>query len=77
MDFLEILNSIIAFLQTNLTIAIVAAAVLLYLLYRSSKLLFTILFIVLLLAGLFYLITDLSSTGLHQKKKMIRKYDLP
>ncbi len=77
MDFFGIINSIITFFQNNLFIAIVSAVLLVFLLYRKPKLFFTIFFIVLLLAGVFYLISNLSSTGVSQKEKLLQKGDLP
>jgi hypothetical protein len=77
MDSFGIINSIITFFQNNLFIAIVAAVLLVFLLYRKPKLFFTIFFIALLLAGVFYLISNLSSTGVSQKEKLLQKGDLP
>jgi hypothetical protein len=77
MDFFGSINSIIAFFQNNLFIAIAAAILLVFLLYRKPKLFLTIFFIALLLSGVFYLISTLSSTGVSHKGKILQKGDVP
>jgi len=77
MDFFGSINSIIAFFQNNLFIAIVAAILLVFLLYRKPKLFLTIFFIALFLSGVFYLISTLSSTGVSHKEKILQKGDVP
>ncbi|OHE55743.1 MAG: hypothetical protein A2Z47_13825 [Thermodesulfovibrio sp. RBG_19FT_COMBO_42_12] len=77
MSFLEIINSIISFFQANLIIAIVVAILLIFLLWRKPKLFFLVLFIVLLLTGVLYMISDMSSTGVYHKQKLLQKEDLP
>ncbi len=73
MDFLEIVKNIITFFQTNILIAAVAAILLLYLLIRKTKFFLTVFFIVVFLAGLLYLISNLSTTGVSHKKSMIQE----
>jgi hypothetical protein len=73
MSFPEFINSIISFFHANLIIAIAVAILLIFLLWRKPKLFFLILFIALLLSGVLYLILDVSSTGVHQKGKLIQK----
>jgi hypothetical protein len=77
MDFGEVIKNIIIFFQSNLIITIAVAIILIFLLFRKTKLFFLILFIVLLLTGILYLVSTLSSSGLSHKEKMIQKHDLP
>ena len=77
MDFFGSINSIIAFFQNNLFIAIAAAILLVFLLYRKPKLFLTIFLIALFLSGVFYLISTLSSTGVSHKEKILQKGDVP
>jgi hypothetical protein len=77
MNFYSVISGILAFLQNNIIVAVVLGLVLLYILYRSPKVFFIVLFIAILLSGLFYIMTDVSSIGTHHKKKMIREHDLP
>jgi hypothetical protein len=77
MDFREIINSIIVFFQANLIITIAVAIILTFLLLRKTKLFFLILFIVLLLTGILYLVSTLSSSGLSRKERMLKKENLP
>ncbi len=73
MGFVEIINNIITYLQTNIPIAIAAALLLVYLLFRKPKFFLTVFFIALLLAGLVYLVLELSSIGVSHKKVLINK----
>lgn len=73
MDFFEIIDSIIAYFQTNILIVIATALLLIYLLFRKAKFFFTVLFIALLLAGLLYMVTYTSDVGVSHKKTLINK----
>ncbi len=73
MDFFGIVKNIIAFFQTNIFVAAVAAILLLYLLTRKTKFCLTVFFIVMFLVGLLYMISNLSTTGTAHKKSMIRE----
>lgn len=73
MDFFGIVKNIIAFFQTNIFVAAVAAILLLYLLIRKTKFFLTVFFILMILAGLFHLISSLSTTGVSHKKSMIQE----
>jgi hypothetical protein len=77
MDFREIINSIIIFFQANLIITIAIAIILIFLLFRKTKLFFVILFIVLLLVGVLYLVSNLSTSGVSRKERLLKKQDLP
>jgi ABC-type bacteriocin/lantibiotic exporter with double-glycine peptidase domain len=73
MDFVELINGMLAFFQANLLITIPLICVLLFLLYWKPRLFLIILFIVILLVGILYMIADVTSTGLSHKGKMIHK----
>jgi hypothetical protein len=66
------MDSIISFAQNNTVIAIILALGLLYFLYRKPKLFFILLFLGLFLAGLYYMITSMGSSGSAQKKKLLQ-----
>lgn len=73
MDFFQTLNITIAFFQTNVPIAIAITLLLVFLLFRKPKLFFTVFFIALLLLGVLYLVSSLSSLGLSHKKELFNK----
>jgi len=77
MDFQAIIDTVVSFSKDNVLIAIAVGILLIFLLYRKPKLLFTIFFISLLLAGVFYLISNVSSVGVSHKEKMIDKKIIP
>ncbi len=67
------MDSIISFFQNNTVIAIAIAVILLFLIYRKPKLFFGILFLGLVLAVVFYLITSMADSGSKQKKSLLRE----
>ncbi len=73
MDFFEVSRSIIGFFAGNLYISIAVAILLLFLLLKKPKLFFIIFILALLMAGVFYVISTVSSTGVSHKQKMIEK----
>ncbi len=73
MDFSSVINAIITYFQTHIVVAIVTAIVLLYLLFRRTSLFFTLLLIALIVAGVFYMISAVSSVGVQQKNILIHK----
>ena len=73
MDFLGFINGVVSFAQNHTVIAIVLALVLLFFMYRKPKLFFVLLFLGLFLAGVFYMITRMSGSGLEQKKRLIHE----
>ena len=77
MDFSAIIDSVVSFSKANMFIAGAGGVLLVFLLYRKPKLFFTIFFISLLLAGIFYLISNVSSIGGSHKGKMIDKKMYP
>jgi len=78
MIFTLVIDSIVTFFQDHLLFAVAFAIVLLFLLFRKPKVFLTISAIVLLLLGILYLISDISSTGVTHKEKLISKsVDVP
>ncbi len=77
MDFFEIMNNLLSFFQDNLVLTIALVCMLLFLLYWKPKLFFAILFLILLLIGIFYVITDVTSSGLSHKKKLLNEKGVP
>jgi len=77
MDFLVIVNSIINFFKANLPIAIAAAILLVFFIFRKPKLFFIVFFIAVLLLGGLYLISTISYSGVSYKEKLLHKQDLP
>jgi len=67
------LDSVINFFLNNLYFAIAFAIILLYLLFRKTKVFFTVVLIALLLAVILYMISSISTTGVSYKQNMIHK----
>ncbi len=67
------MDSIVSFAQNHMVIAILVALALLFFLYRRPKLFFSLLFLGLFLAGLFYLVTNMARSGSEQKRKLIHE----
>jgi hypothetical protein len=70
MDLSEFLEEIVSFAQNNPIIAILLAASVLFFIYRKPKLFFGLLGLGLLLAGLIYLIMNISGQGSEKKKAL-------
>jgi hypothetical protein len=70
-DFSGFMDDIISFVQNYPVIAIVLALGLLFFMYRKPKVFFWMLLFCLLLAGLLYLITNISGLGKEHKEKLI------
>lgn len=73
MDLSEIRSSIISFLMNNPIIAAVTGLLLLFLIFRKSKLFLTLLFFALILTATFYLIMNIASLGVSKKERLIHK----
>ncbi len=74
MDFLAAFESIVrSFYQEYLYVVIALGLVLLVLLFRKPKIFLAILSIVLIITGVLYLISTLSSTGTTQKERLLYK----
>ena len=62
------MDGIVSYAQNHTVIVIVIALGLLFFIYRKPKLFFVLLFLGLLLAGLFYMLTNMARSGSEQKK---------
>jgi hypothetical protein len=71
MDLTEFFHSIVSFFQANLLIALAVTLLLTYMLIRKTKLFFLLFFLAIFLAGVFYMISSVSQTGVSQKRRMI------
>lgn len=71
MDISPVIDYMVNYYQTNQPYVIAAAVLLAFIFYRSPKLGFGVLIITVILAGVFYLISDLSSMGAYSKQKLI------
>lgn len=67
------MESMASFVQTHTIIAILIALGLIIFMVRKPKLFFSLIGFGLLLAGLVYLILNLSGSGSEQKKKLIHE----
>jgi len=75
-NFDEIYNVMFNYFHDNIYIAIALAVVLLYLLFREPKLLFSLLLVVCVLTALLYVLSLISSVGIESKKDMVNVKDL-
>ena len=73
MDFFEIIDMVQKFSRANPLIAIAAGLIILYLFYRRPGLSFFILFVVVLLAGIYFTVMSMSSSGAAKKERLIKK----
>jgi len=67
------MNSIVSFAYNNPVVAFVFALGLLFFAVRKPKLFFSLFFLGLLLAGLFYLIMSTAGSGSQHKKRLIHE----
>lgn len=73
MDFFATVNEISLYLHSNLKITIGIVLLLIFLIYKKPKLLMLIILIGVLVTGLFYMISTVSSTGTSYKKQMVER----
>ncbi len=74
MDFLTAIKHVFIFyIQEHMYIAIALMMILVLLLIRKPKIFFLIVFISLLLTGVLYLISTLSTTGASHKQRLIQQ----
>jgi hypothetical protein len=69
-DFLGFMVGIVTFTQKHTVIVVVFTLGLLFFMRRKPKLFFSILFLGLFLAGLFYMIMNMATSGSEQKRKL-------
>ena len=73
MDFSQLIDKAISFASGNPIIAVAIALVCVFLVYRDPKFFIKLIVLVLILAGIFYTIMNLASTGTSQKGKLLEK----
>jgi hypothetical protein len=73
MDFTAVINEFITYFRENPYIAGALGLFFLFLLFTKPKLFFSVLVLVGLLAGVFYFISSVASTGVSQKGKLFYK----
>jgi hypothetical protein len=73
MDFYQVINNMLIYVQTNMLVAILAGLVLLLFLLRKPKLFLMIFFLAVIVFGAFYMITSISGVGSSQKRVLINK----
>lgn len=67
------IDKIVSFAQNNPIVALIIAAVFFFALFRKPKLILSLLLLTLILAGLYSLIMDVSSSSKDVKQKLIDK----
>jgi hypothetical protein len=72
-DFSRLMDGFGSFAQNHTIIVIVLVLGFLFFIYRKPKVFFSILFLGLFLAGLFYMITTVGGLGTEQKKRLIHE----
>ncbi|NCP03620.1 MAG: hypothetical protein CO150_06450 [Nitrospirae bacterium CG_4_9_14_3_um_filter_53_35] len=71
MDITQIMNYAVNYYHANQPYVIVVAVLLVFIFYRSPKLGFGVLLVAVILAGVFYFISDLSSMGASSRQKLM------
>lgn len=64
---------IVSFSRDNPIIAAAAGLLFLFLIIRKPKFFFSVLFLALFLAGIFFAILEIASSGVSQKEKVLQK----
>lgn len=77
MEVSVLFDNIMIFLQENILMALAGAVVAGFLAYRKIKVFLTVSLIALLVAGVFYLITDLGSKGTTHKSSLVSTKSAP
>jgi len=73
MDIHQIINDIIVFYQNAPFVAIAIAIVAIFFIFRYTKLFLKVILLALLLAFVFYAITNIASKSVSEKEKLIKK----
>jgi hypothetical protein len=71
MDFSAFVNSIVSYAQSHPVISIALALCFLFLTYRRPKLFLGLLLFGVFLMGIYYMITNMASSGSQQKKDLL------
>jgi hypothetical protein len=73
MDVTELVGSVVVFMKANPLIALVICGIILFAFYRRPGLSFFVLFLVVLVAGVYYVIMDMSSSAVSEKERLLKK----
>jgi len=73
MDMHEIINNIIVFYQNAPFVAIAITIVAIFFIYRYPKLFLNLFLLALLLSFIFYVISNIASTSVSEKEKLLKK----
>ena len=73
LDFTALYSGIIEYFQNNKYIAIALACILLLMLFRKTKLFFTLLLFSAVIAGSLFLISNISDLGLEKKSVVVHE----
>ena len=73
MDIHEIINNIIVFFQNAPFVAIAITIVAIFFIYRYPKFFFSLFLLALLLSFIFFAISNLASTSVSEKEKLLKK----
>ena len=71
MDFSAFMNGMVSYFQSHLLVAILLALCFLFLAYRRPKFYLGLLLLGVFLLGVYYMITNLASSGSQQKKDLL------
>jgi hypothetical protein len=71
MDFSEFMNSMVSYAQSHPVLAIALGLCFLFLTYRRPKLFLGLLLFGAFLVGVYYVITDMATSGSQQKKDLL------
>ena len=75
MEIQTLLNYVIIFFLNHMPVFIVAAAIMIYLVWQKPKAFLMLLMVFSLLLGVIYIISEISDIGEPYKKKLIQKSD--
>ena len=73
MKLYEFIDKVISFGKNNPLIALIGAVVFLFLIYRRPKLILSIIILILILAGIYYVIMDTVSSVRTEKHSLIHE----
>lgn len=71
-SFIAFIDAIIQHLQANIKISVAVGLVMLYLLVSKTRLFFFLLFLILIISGIFYIVSDIASVGITYKSSMVK-----
>jgi len=73
MGLIEIVRTITDFYQNDPLITIVISIIAIFLIFRYPKFFLNLFLLAMILATIFYVISNLSSSGVYQKEKLIKR----